>query len=265
MLFGSVFSRTTSLNRQERKWPTSEIRSTGGPSRSSTPCSATASGCRFEKTCEPVVASDPQAVAAIIGNVAADIAATLPSNDPWRPGTNGASIITGTLSDQTDLIPPSLDEGTDPELASVAEGIESAVADLVRTAFVGGTELAESLLDAWPDHEEIVRRATDAVRWLLFRRRAYKGPTDLFVVECASAWATFMLCDAQRQHDLAEERETRVVEETISDLAYNLSERFASSTGTSRCTTLPTILYDAEDAVLRAYAAAQGELASALR
>lgn len=172
-----------------------------------------------------VVASDPQAVAAIIGNVAADIAATLPSNDPWRPGTNGASIITGTLSDQTDLIPPSLDEGTDPELASVAEGIESAVADLVRTAFVGGTELAESLLDAWPDHEEIVRRATDAVRWLLFRRRAYKGPTDLFVVECASAWATFMLCDAQRQHDLAEERETRVVEETISDLAYNPSER----------------------------------------
>lgn len=36
------------------------------------------------------------------------------------------------------------------------------------------------------------------------------------------------------------------------------------STGTSRCTTLPTDA-DEEDAVLRAYAAAQGEHASALR
>ncbi len=45
---------------------------------------------RVREDLRAVVASDPQAVAAILGNVAADIAATLPSNDPWRPGTNGA-------------------------------------------------------------------------------------------------------------------------------------------------------------------------------
>lgn len=180
---------------------------------------------RVREDLRAVVASDPQAVAAILGNVAADIAATLPSNDPWRPGTNGASIITGTLSDQTDLIPSALDEGTDPELAAVAGAIESVATNLVDTAFVGSSEFAEALLDAWPDHEQIVGQATDAVRWLLFRRRAYKGPTDLFVVECASAWATFMLADAQRHHDLAEERETRVIEETISYRAYNPSGR----------------------------------------
>ena len=161
-------------------------------------------------------AGDPGWAAAVFAGVLADVLTTLPPDDPWRhlsARIGGLSIGTppraepgagawrrdraggrhrfGTWRDAADLTEPVLtapaDVRSDPGVAALADPLSPAAAAVLAFAARGRAE-SRSAVDAL-DGRSVFEAGADALRWAVHRRRAYRGPGDLWPVEAMTLWA----------------------------------------------------------------------------
>ena len=134
-------------------------------------------------------AADPDTVATALAGLASDMAATLPATDPWRSVPPDAF---GSVEDHTDLIPEFGDGdrlGADWPLYAVRGGLSPNAVSIVLGAF-DREELIDRLRQQITQHPDMAMADFgDAMRWLLFRRRAFTGDyVDLWVLKSAAYW-----------------------------------------------------------------------------
>lgn len=168
-----------------------------------------------------VLAESPERVAWWFAGVISDHVRSLPPADPWRhlsaragstitrgmlpkpPASTGAVGPNGTfgsLQDCVDLVQPSFaDASTDIGLAAVAAGIGPAAAALLAFGADGPQSCARAVLAV---HSELLAErsapreaagmtfaaCTDAIRWSVWRRRAYVGLGDDWTLASGFAW-----------------------------------------------------------------------------
>lgn len=127
------------------------------------------------------------------GGVLADLALSLPDNDPWRhlsgrlgelatptpppgPGPGAWAVsgrVFGVIDDAEDLLPPTFsDPLTDPALAALAPGLTPEPAALIAFATVDWQACGKAcaLLSG-----DLYDSFATAVRWLVHRRRTHLG------------------------------------------------------------------------------------------
>lgn len=159
----------------------------------------------MERTC---AAGGPRAtrVLRLLVGVASDVAATLPPRDGWRnlagrlgglevgdPPTGGEGAWSptgqpfGTWMDAEPLVSPAhLNIDVDCDLAALATPLEAAAAAVL--AAVGhGTEHGLAMLGQVPVLGRFAA-LDQALRWLIWRRRAYAGHEDRFALISGSSW-----------------------------------------------------------------------------
>ena len=162
-------------------------------------------------------AADPEWAATLFGGVLADVLTTLPPDDPWRH-------LSARMGDISIGTPPAAEPGTgawlrNPEGRWQRFGTWRDAADLTgrsRTPPTCGRTrrsqrwpnpsnrppprcwrsppaAAPSPATRWPRWARTGRwcstAGADALRWAVHRRRAYRGPGDLWPVEALTEWA----------------------------------------------------------------------------
>ncbi len=154
---------------------------------------------------------EPAWAAAFFGGVAADIAGTLPAEDPWRtlsgtagsihrgnarlpPGVSGATWPSGAMfgewADFTDVTPLVSDvPETDPELAAVADPLDPAGVAVIPFAFDGWRSAAGALASLSDTGLALGPVGREAVRVLIIRRRSYGVESDdPWIIESIFDW-----------------------------------------------------------------------------
>ncbi len=167
-------------------------------------------------------------MATALAGFASDLAATLPPNDPWRYAHPDAF---GSIDDHTDLIPEFGDSpvGADWPLVAVRGGLSPHAVTIVLGAF-DPEALTEHLSQRIAgDPAAATEEFGDAVRWLVFRRRAFTGDyVDTWILKSASYWvdrdaaetSADVLDDGSHQREIAKN--------LIDASLYNPEARFAA-------------------------------------
>lgn len=165
--------------------------------------------------------TDPTRTAWWFAGVIADHVLTLPPADPWRSlsarvnetlsrgvvpkpplmtGAVGSNGPFGTVADGQDLVHPSFaDAPTDISLAALASGISEGGAALLAFAADGWDQAARAAMALHSEHMAQTRdereaankffgAASDALRWAVWRRRAYLGHADDWTLVSGFAW-----------------------------------------------------------------------------
>lgn len=156
------------------------------------------------------------------GGVVADLIQTLPLRDPWRhvsarigtvatgqdpPSVTGAvradGAVFGTVADHTDRVPILyLDPVDDPGLMAVADPLSplaaavlasgnagwGAARDMVEAARAQQPPTGVAVIPGW-ETGVMIDSASSAIRWLIHRRRSYRGKDDTWPTESAHRWA----------------------------------------------------------------------------
>ena len=156
----------------------------------------------------------PLWAAAFLGGMIADAMRTLPEEDPWRhlsarfqvgqasltrgevprpPETTGAVIGgkpfgTPDSGDDLVLLAPG-DPSTEVSSAALAEGLNPASAAVLAFGADGWKHSAEALRASPADDRDLFDTGADALRWALWRRRAYVGMEDPMTMLSAMQWA----------------------------------------------------------------------------
>jgi hypothetical protein len=161
--------------------------------------------------------ADPGWAVTLFAGVLADVLTTLPPDDPWRhlsariaglsigtppgsdPGTGawrrgpaGGWHRFGSWRDAADLtgdVPDADDVRLDPGIAALAEPLRPAAAAVLAFAARGRTESGAAVTALGADGATVFEVAAEALRWAVHRRRAYRGPGDLWPVEALTEWA----------------------------------------------------------------------------
>jgi hypothetical protein len=122
----------------------------------------------------------PGPAAAVLAAVVHDLADSLAEVDPWRSQTSDSF---GNVDDHTDMVP----EFDDWVLGPVRPGLAPAASEIVVAAF--DREGLELLLRPRLDEDAAaaVVDVDSALRWLVFRRLAFRG-SDIWVLESAEYW-----------------------------------------------------------------------------
>lgn len=146
----------------------------------------------------------------VFAGAISNIAATLPSDDPWRDvsarlgdvavGTrhlesNGSTWPSGnrfgTADDFYDISPVTFGSvGEDPQLAAVELPISDISAALAVISFSGWRTAAKSIRTAQISQDALYGECYDALRWVIMRRRGYGlPPDDDWIWQSCFAWA----------------------------------------------------------------------------
>lgn len=152
--------------------------------------------------------------AVLLGGMAADHVQTLPADDPWRhasarvgegedamvrfevprpPEATGAELEGAHFGgedsgkDLVDLGPG--DPGAEVATAALAGGLEPAAAAVLAFAADGWLRAALALLAAAEQGSPIFETGAAALRWAMWRRRAYVGADDPLTMLSAMQWA----------------------------------------------------------------------------
>jgi hypothetical protein len=161
-------------------------------------------------------AADARWAVTLFGGALADVLTTLPPEDPWRhlsarigdltigapprtdpgPGAwrrnrRGGRRAFGTWWDAADLAGPvpGGDVRADPGIAALADPLTPQAAAVLAFAARGRAEAHSSVAAAGPAGVTVFEAAAEALRWAVHRRRAYRGPGDLWPVEAVTVWA----------------------------------------------------------------------------
>ncbi len=119
--------------------------------------------------------------------VIAEIAGTLPAIDPWRQSPPRS------WDDAIDIADPGSEApGLDPVYVALADPLDEKSSEMITLAFAGWELLSEYIaaLRETVGADELFDLCTDALRWLIWRRRAYMPPTpETWVMVTMWSWA----------------------------------------------------------------------------
>jgi len=160
---------------------------------------------------------DPGWAVLLFGGALADVLTTLPPEDPWRhlsarigdlsigtpprtdPGTGawrrgsaGGWHRFGNWRDAVDLTGPVLETREvqgDPGLAALADPLRPVAAAVLAFAARGRGEARAAVAALGGDGAAVFEAGAEALRWAVHRRRAYRGPGDLWPLEALTEWA----------------------------------------------------------------------------
>ncbi|GEL47775.1 hypothetical protein CHO01_28910 [Cellulomonas hominis] len=170
---------------------------------------------------------------------------TLPAEDPWRhlsaragdltrcdvprpPDSTGAvsgGDVFGQPSQGEDLVDLSPgDPGAEVTSAALADGLEPPAAAVLAFAADGWRAAAGALEEVLAQGHEVFEIGADALRWAVWRRRAYVGADDDLTMLSAMQWAwRAQALSEGGALDLAES-ETTMIATTLADYAVAAGE-----------------------------------------
>jgi len=128
----------------------------------------------------------PQMARTWSAGLLSDVLHTLPAGDPWR----NPHDTFGTWQDGADLIPPAhANLFVDVGLVALADPLPTESADLIRHV-TGDLDTALDGFAADVHDADLYDTVLPALRWVTWRRRAYVGPEDPYVMLTGFEWLT---------------------------------------------------------------------------
>lgn len=119
--------------------------------------------------------------------VISEVAGTLPAKDPWRRSPPRS------WTDAVDIADPGSDApGLDPVYVALADPLDELSSDLISVAFSGWRPLSQHIatLTDTVGQDRSFDLCVDALRWCIWRRRAYIPPTpETWVMVTMWAWS----------------------------------------------------------------------------